>query len=201
MDTPLSNSCCTFSFGMSFDRLFATARDRKLVSVAHVFCLLSVPCSLFAVILQSLPCLLLFSLTGRLTVSNVPFSLQVVSLRSKDRFQEQEVGLVTIPLQDVVESEPQYFRCRDTGKVRDNTSSKLNVEIAVVRGSDRDWERASIGDRYCCSRLPFASLILACVESNPVRIVRSLSLHAFGCAPDGRGLDCAIPRGGLLARG
>ena len=82
---------------------------------------------MLAVILQSLPCLLVSSLgTGRLTVSNVRtlFS-QVVSLRSKDRFQEQEVGLVTVPLQDVVESEPQYFRCRDTGKVRDNTSCKL----------------------------------------------------------------------------
>lgn len=42
---------------------------------------------------------------------------QVVSLRNKDRFTETEVGLVTVPLQDVVESEPQYFRCRDTGKV------------------------------------------------------------------------------------
>ena len=32
MDTPLANSCCTFSFGMSFDRLAFTVRDRKLVS-------------------------------------------------------------------------------------------------------------------------------------------------------------------------
>ncbi|CAN0478608.1 unnamed protein product, partial [Ectocarpus sp. 12 AP-2014] len=70
MDTPLSNSCCTFSFGMSFDRLAATVQDRSLV----------------------------------------------VSLRNKDRFKEEEVGVVTIPLQDVVESPPQYFRCRDTGK-------------------------------------------------------------------------------------
>ncbi|CAN0382529.1 unnamed protein product, partial [Ectocarpus sp. 8 AP-2014] len=31
MDTPLSNSCCTFSFGMSFDRLAATVQDRSLV--------------------------------------------------------------------------------------------------------------------------------------------------------------------------
>ncbi|CAM9355311.1 unnamed protein product [Ectocarpus fasciculatus] len=70
MDTPLSNSCCTFSFGMSFDRLAATVHDKNLV----------------------------------------------VSLRNKDRFKEEEVGVVTIPLQDVVESPPQYFRCRDTGK-------------------------------------------------------------------------------------
>ncbi|CBJ32316.1 centrosomal protein 120 [Ectocarpus siliculosus] len=70
MDTPLSNSCCTFSFGMSFDRLAATVQDRSMV----------------------------------------------VSLRNKDRFKEEEVGVVTIPLQDVVESPPQYFRCRDTGK-------------------------------------------------------------------------------------
>lgn len=41
----------------------------------------------------------------------------MVSLRDKDRFTEKEVGLVHVPLQDVVESEPQYFRCRDTAKV------------------------------------------------------------------------------------
>lgn len=32
MDTPLANSCCTFSFGMSFRRLVATVQDHKLVS-------------------------------------------------------------------------------------------------------------------------------------------------------------------------
>lgn len=44
-------------------------------------------------------------------------NLQVVSLRNKDRFKEEEVGVVTVPLQDVVASDPQYFRCRSTGKV------------------------------------------------------------------------------------
>ena len=42
----------------------------------------------------------------------------MVSLRSKDRFKEEEVGLVTLPLEDVVRAEPQYFRCRDTNKVK-----------------------------------------------------------------------------------
>lgn len=44
-------------------------------------------------------------------------SCQVVSLRNKDRFKEQEMGVVTLPLQDVVKSDPQYFRCSDTSKV------------------------------------------------------------------------------------
>lgn len=43
---------------------------------------------------------------------------QVVSIRNKDRFKEEEVGLVTLPLQDVVKADPQYFRCRDTNKVK-----------------------------------------------------------------------------------
>lgn len=30
-DTPLGNSCCTFSFGMTFERLAKTVHDRKLV--------------------------------------------------------------------------------------------------------------------------------------------------------------------------
>lgn len=44
-------------------------------------------------------------------------AVKVVSIRNKDRFKEEEIGLVTLPLEDVINSEPQYFRCRDTNKV------------------------------------------------------------------------------------
>jgi len=37
MDTPLANACCTFSFGMSFERLSATTQDRKMVSWAYLY--------------------------------------------------------------------------------------------------------------------------------------------------------------------
>ncbi|CAM9253561.1 unnamed protein product, partial [Hapterophycus canaliculatus] len=96
MDTPLPNSCCTFSFGMSFDRLAGTTRDKKLV----------------------------------------------VSLRSKDRFKEEEIGLVTIPLEDVVESRPQYFRCRDTAKTFTSLSGFKSHLKSRRRSGDMSAEDA-----------------------------------------------------------
>ncbi|CAM9957971.1 unnamed protein product [Scytosiphon promiscuus] len=97
MDTPLPNSCCTFSFGMSFDRLAGTTRDNSLV----------------------------------------------VSLRSKDRFKEEEIGLVTIPLLEVVESRPQYFRCRDTGKTFTSLSGFRAHLKSRQRSGDLSAEDAS----------------------------------------------------------
>lgn len=50
MDTPLANSCCSFSFGMSLDRLSATVQDRPLVryDTASLYSAAdSAPCELY----------------------------------------------------------------------------------------------------------------------------------------------------------
>ena len=72
-----------------------------------------------------------------------PGASQVVSLRNKDRFKEEEVGLVTLPLEDVVKADPQYFRCRDTNKVM------LNFELVGDLCSVLSclWRKQNVGGR------------------------------------------------------
>lgn len=64
-----------------------------------------------------------------------------MSLRNKDRFKEEEVGLVTLPLEDVVKADPKYFRCRDTNKVICLPIDDLHgvvLLVSLMLGFERD---------------------------------------------------------------